>query len=476
MQNPFSRDNFANDPWLHSIGKLMLAGEMQKALAQLLPALTSPSATARVFEFAIICYIELRDDKTALALAEVACAAFADDPWIWNQKGRIALQCADDTEARRCFEQALALCPVHIPALIALNLLQTFDKGSDLDRRLRKAARSKTASRRELASAHSGIARIEEKAGNHAAAFYHHTQCNKMRDGTHDPSEDAALVATQASLFAPLPEPAVVGPAPYVFIGGMPRSGTTVLETALLRHPLIDSIGETSTLAQVNTRALKMAEAKGPLETHWDWANRLDDAQMLALRQDLISAFQGGRAGGRVVLEKMPLACLRFGLAHHLLPEARFIHMRRHPLDCGLSNYVTNFERGYDYATRLDWIAAKQRATDTAARDYAAKLGHRFRMQSFHALVEHPEDQLRAIVAHIGLEWDPACLSPEENTKIQRTASMMQVREGFNTKGIGKWRAYEKQLRPLIKALGPDYAHVRDTLDDRMALNMLAAE
>lgn len=458
MQIPVGRGDLANDPWLQSIGRLMLAGDMRAALAQLLPVLRSATATARVFEFAIICYLELRDDKTAKALSDVAVSAFPDDPWVLSQKGRIALQANDLTLAKQCFEQALGIDPGHLPALTSLNFLNTFPKGSMLDRRLRKATKRGGYSKRDLASAHSGIAKIEERAGNFAAAFYHFGQCNKLRRGPHDPTEDQLLVDGISTHFQTRPEPLGVGPAPFVFIGGMPRSGTTVLETALRLHPMIDSIGETSTLSNVHSKALKMAEAAGPLETHWDWIDRLNSDQMLELRHDLISAFQKGRENGCVVLEKMPLACLRFGLAHHLLPEARFIHMQRHPLDCGLSNYITNFERGYDWATHLPWIAAKQRATDDGAQAYANALGHRFRLQSFSALVQDPENQLREVLEHIGLHFDPACLSPETHTGPQRTASMLQVREGFNTKGLGKWRRYAKQLQPLIQALGPDYS------------------
>ena len=476
MQIPSGRDDLANDPWIQSIGQLMLAGDVRQALAHLLPVLQGPDATPRVFEFAIICYLELRDDKTARALADVAVAAFPNDPWVWNQKGRIALQTADLTEARHCFEKALQIKPVHVPALVALNLIDTFAKGSAHDRRLRKAIKSGTCTRRELASAHSGIARVEERAGNFPAAFYHYSQCNKLRDSTHDPEEDARLVRTQTDAFTALPEPATVGPAPYVFIGGMPRSGTTVLETALLRHPLIDSIGETSTLAKATAKALRMAEDKGALETPWDWLTRLSEEQMLDLRGDMLAAFETGRKGGRVVLEKMPLACLRFGLAHHLLPEARFIHMRRHPMDCGLSNFITNFERGYDWSMRLPWIAAKQHATDAAAKDYAQKLGHRFRLQSFRAMVETPEPELRAVLAHIGLPWNEACLSPEQGNTTQRTASMLQVRETFNTKGLGKWRAYEKQLQPLKNALGAQYIAEWEADDQSTPTNLIAAE
>lgn len=440
-----ARSQAARDPWLERIGAQMQRGDFHGALAALLPAVQGPGAGARVFEYTVICFLELRDAATAEALAEAALARFPADVWLWSLKARICLHNGDAELAQAALRRALDIAPGHLGALTTLNLIAPFARGSREDRRLRRAVKAAGHGTRERAAGYNAIGRIEAAAGNVAAAFHHFTRCNRLRGGTFDPDADKADIAAQAQLPA---GPATDGPVPYVFIGGMPRSGTTVLDAALRRNPDVTGLGETTTLSALFRRARTLA---GPGAGRWP--ARLTAAHRAALRGDLIAAFDRARDGHTVVIEKMPLACLYSGFAHWLLPEARFVQMARHPLDCGLSNYITNFDQPHGWSTRLDWIAAKFRATETAADLWSRHLGRAFRRQSFRALVEDPEAELRAVLRHIGLDWNAACLAPEA-AGPQHTASMLQVRAGFNTAGLGKWRVFEKQLAPLVEALG----------------------
>lgn len=439
-----ARRKAPRDTWFDGIGQRMQRGDYHGALAALLPAVQAPGAGARVFEFTVICFLELRDEKTAEALADAALAQHPGDAWLWALRARIDLQAGREQAARGRLERALALDPGHLGALTTLNLLAPFDKGSRADKRLRRAVKSGDHTARARAAGHNGIARIEAAAGNPARAFHHFTQCNRLRGGRYDPARDLADVAAQAHL----PDaPAQTRPARYLFVGGMPRSGTTVLEAALCGHSDVVSTGETTTLSTIFERARKLGGGGD------DWPARLTGDHRQDLRADLTAAYDRARGGQVIVIEKMPLACLHFGLARWLLPDARFIQMVRHPLDCGLSNYVTNFNQPHGWSTRLDWIAAKIGATETARSQWATRLGPAFRTQSFDSLVRAPEAALRDILRFLGLDWQAACHNPEA-AGAQRTASMLQVRAGFNRAGLGKWRAYEAQLAPLIDALG----------------------
>jgi len=142
------------------------------------------------------------------------------------------------------------------------------------------------------------------------------------------------------------------------------------------------------------------------------------------------------------------------GFARMILPDAKFIFMMRHPLDVGLSLFSKDFAEGQAFTKRLEWIGHQIRTVYASLDDYLPKLGSRLRLQSFRALVEQPEQQLRGILGHLDLDWDPACLSPEDYTGTVNTASLVQIREGINTKGLGKWRRYETELAPLVAALG----------------------
>ncbi len=433
----------AADPWLDGIGQRIRSGDFQGALAALLPAVQGSDAGPRVFEYTAICFDALRDHATAQALIAAAVARFPRDVWLWALKARLEMQSGATSEAQSSLAQALKIAPGHLGALTTLNLLSPFAKGSREDRRLRRAIKSADHSARELAAAHNGIARIEAASGNPKGAFFHFSRCNRLRGGSYDPEKDIRDIAAQGQL----PEFPATEQTSLLFVGGMPRSGTTVLEAALLRHPQVASLGETPVLATLFARAQTLA---GELP---EGLAQLSETHRQELRDQYMSLIDPARGTASVVIEKMPLACLYFGFARWLFPEARFVYMDRHPLDCGLSNFAANFDDAHAWSTKLEWIAAKLRATQEAARNWADRLGPDFHRQSFRALVENPEASLRQVLEHVGLEWHAACLSPQDAGNL-RTASLLQVREGFNRKGLGKWRQYETQLAPLIEALG----------------------
>ena len=443
---------------MHGIADRMRRGDYQGALAALLPAVQGPDAGPRVFEYTVLCFEALRDHATATALIDAALTRFPADVWLWTLQGRLQMQAGDAEAARRSLAKALDIAPGHLGALTTLNLIAPFAKGSREDKRLRRAVKAPGHSARELAAAHSGLARIEEAAGNPTGAFFHFTRCNRLRGGGYDPAQDRENLAAQAGLPCPAPAPAQI-----LFVGGMPRSGTSVLDAALARHPQIASLGETPALATLFARAGTLAPTLADLTE----AHRLD------LRAELLSLYDPARGGAAVIIDKMPLGCLYSGFAAWLLPEARFVHMVRHPLDCGLSNFAANFDEAHGWSTRLDRIAAKWQVTQEAADLWARRLGPAFRRQSFRSLVSAPETELRAVLDHIGLPWNDACLTPEQ-AGPQRTASLMQVRAGFNRKGLGKWRAYQAQLAPLIEALGGPEAIAAWEAEDAPAPSLAA--
>ncbi len=187
----------------------------------------------------------------------------------------------------------------------------------------------------------------------------------------------------------------------------------------------------------------------------WDFLTDLTPARLKEARQLFLARAGVGEAdAGRVVVDKMPMDCLDLGLARLILPEARFVFMARHPLDVGLSNFVTAFDRGNGFTTRADWMGHVTRTVYASLEDYQPKLGESLRRQSYRVLVEQPESEIRALLQHVGLDWDAACLTPEAAGGAVKTASVLQVREQINRSGLGKWRAYEAHLEPLIDALG----------------------
>lgn len=188
----------------------------------------------------------------------------------------------------------------------------------------------------------------------------------------------------------------------------------------------------------------------------WDWFETLSDEDARILGQTYLDCCSKLFVQGmpRLLVDKTPLNVFELGFAKRVLPNASFVFMSRHPLDVGLSNYSTNFHAAHPYSKTLASIGEMTRTVYLCAEDYRRKLGGSFRWQSYRALVSSPEPQIRALLGHLELDWNPACLAPERRDGAVKTASVFQVRSKINKGAVAKWVRFENELQPLVAALG----------------------
>jgi hypothetical protein len=242
-----------------------------------------------------------------------------------------------------------------------------------------------------------------------------------------------------------------------VFIVGMPRSGTTLVETILSRHPEVHAGGELPHIGDVerllhNWARTHVGYQGGPYamlqHIPADYFPR--NAKAVGHR---VHAAAGGRAYS-VFTDKLPDNSLRLGLISLLFPEARVIYLRRNPLDCCLSNLFLHFSSGNGYAFQQTLLGERYRQVAESMDLWRAALDLPILEVSYEALATDPEPMIRRIVEFAGLGWDAACLNPERARRSVATANQFQVRQPINPTSIGRWRHYEDWIRPLVKSLG----------------------
>jgi hypothetical protein len=184
---------------------------------------------------------------------------------------------------------------------------------------------------------------------------------------------------------------------------------------------------------------------------------------MLELPAAVLTAEAGamlGRASARatqpfkVITDKLPENAVRLGLAARLFPRARVIHVRRHPLDTGVSNFFQRFSAGQGYSNRLDWIGVRTRQIADAMGIWRTALDLPILDVSYERLVADPEAETRRMVAFAGLEWTPALLDRDVTRHAVLTASQWQVRQPINAASVARWKRYEPWLGPMIDAMG----------------------
>ena len=232
-----------------------------------------------------------------------------------------------------------------------------------------------------------------------------------------------------------------------VFILGMSRSGTTLIEQILAAHPNVYGAGEVTDF----DKALHGFNANKNL---WDASSK--EAEELAERgQHYAQTLQNYEPNALRITDKMPFNFLNIGLIHLSLPNATIIHCKRDPVDTCLSNFFTYFTEPIDWSYDLTEIGRFYCAYAELMEHWHKILPGRILDVQYEDVVGDLEGQSRRIIESCGLPWDDACLEFQKAERTVRTASMGQVRKPIYTSSVQRWRRYESHLGPLLNALQP---------------------
>ena len=293
-------------------------------------------------------------------------------------------------------------------------------------------------------------------AGDHAGAFDAAGRARAIEPGAFDPdafddSVGRVVRAFSREAMASLPRASARNDRATLIVG-MPRSGTTLVESILDRHPSVHAGGE---LAEIPLSVHRAGGALAP-----GGVSLLTDAGALS------RAFVETEAGvyaerlkalsrrARFVTDKMPHNVLHLGLAELLAPGARVIRCLRDPRDVAVSLWTTPFRGHHTYADSLEGIGRYMLGVRRLAEHWASVLSLPILEVEYEALVAEPRAQAERILAFLDLEWRDECLSFHEGGRRAWTASSEQVRRPVSTGSVGRWRRHEAQLAPLLGVIG----------------------
>lgn len=242
-----------------------------------------------------------------------------------------------------------------------------------------------------------------------------------------------------------------VGDSEAIFIVGMPRSGSTLIEQILDSHPLVEGLGELFELQNIVTRVV----GTNPQNAWYETIANLTADERRALGQGYLSSARRHRRTDRPFFtDKMPSNWQYIGLIHLILPNAKIIDARRHPVACCFSNFTTYFNLQTNVPTSLEDLARHYCSYTRMVSHFDAMLRGRIHPVQYERLIDDIEGEVRRLLAHLGLPFDNACLRFHENPRAVDTPSSEQVRIPINRKGLGRWRNYEPWLAPLRMELG----------------------
>ncbi len=301
------------------------------------------------------------------------------------------------------------------------------------------------------------LAQVRDARGDIDAAFELFRSANDLKAHRlpFDPEEYTSytnrIIATFDAAFFAQREGFGVDSEVPVFVVGMPRSGSTLVEQILASHPGVAGAGE---LQDMRMMAGKLPEMLGTSQPFPECVSLLEAPPARRLAEGYLEALRGRAQGALRVTDKMLGNFQRLGLIALLFPRARVIHCRRDPLDTCVSCYLQHFANGLRFTYDMEHLGIAYRGYERLMAHWREVLPMRMLDVRYEALVGDLERVSRELIEFLGLPWDERCLLFHEQARNVGTASFWQVRQPLYASSVGRWRRYEKHLAPLIEALG----------------------
>ncbi|HYI43322.1 MAG TPA: sulfotransferase [Sphingomicrobium sp.] len=376
-------------------------------------------------------------------------------PGLWMSLAHMLKTIGETDDAVAAYRRSIELAPSLGEAWWSLANLKTVAFSADDVAQMQAGLATPGLGDDDRLHLHFALGKALEDAGDEEHAFASYADGNRIRAAQvrFDPDEVTAQVAAAEQLFTadflrsragqgcPASDP--------IFIVGMPRAGSTLIEQILASHSQVEG---TSELPDI----ISMAKRLGRDGRYPAVLADLGSSELAALGQEYMERSRIQRRSDKpLFVDKMPNNWLHVGFIRLILPNARIIDARRHPLACGFSNFKQHFARGQGFSYDLAHMGSYYRDYVRMMRHFdniAPGAVHRVIHEE---LVEDTDAVVSRLLGWLGLPFEEACLRFYENKRAVRTASSEQVRRPISTAGLDQWRRFDPWLQPLKAALGP---------------------
>jgi tetratricopeptide (TPR) repeat protein len=387
--------------------------------------------------------------EKAISIKSDAAPFYHNIAGLYRRVGRIS-------DAELAFRRAIELAPDYAEAYQGLSEMLTFEPGDPLEQ---ATLGNLTGELSDGAAAffHFTLGKIYDDTERYALAFNHYARANQLTHRTFDIRAYQAFVKESVYQFSPrlarsMRKWGVLSERP-VFIVGMPRSGTTLVEQILASHSAVAGAGELSDIKSVARAGGSMVS---PSTAYPALLPRLGPDQLRSMAEQYLSRTQRFVTAREItrVVDKHPLNFQFLGLILLMFPRAKVIHTVRHPLDTCLSCFFQHFTRGQDYTFDLTALGLFYNEYRRLMEHWHQLFGHRILHLEYERLLVDQENMTRRLLKFCDLDFEPACLEFFATDRPVKTASFMQVRQPLYSTSRDRWKNYTEQLRPLVQIIG----------------------
>ncbi|MEE8371377.1 MAG: sulfotransferase [Sphingomonadales bacterium] len=455
------REALAKDPGnseaLDILGQIAIrAGDVQAAAGLFQKALgANPKEAAHAANLAQALH-DIGNTSGAIEVVDFAIGNDPADAFPWIMKGTFLLALGRSEEAVAALNEAAGIDPGDGDAYRLLGLLGALKPGSPQHEAAKLLAEDGAAEASHRAGAQYGLAASSLDEGDDESFMGHIDAANALQHG-----EPGSTAKMESKLFDDLidraPEPGEnPSPAPEsspltpIFVLGMPRSGTSLVEPMLASHPEVEGCGELVLVRRGIAHQIKQISGL-------DFAaglSKLTNGQRREISAFLTDRLARLAAGKRFVVDKNPWNFQMIGAIQAILPEARIVHVARDPLDTCFSIYTNYFAANHSQFTEQGALGRYYREYERLMRFWRGKYPGLIHHIQYEALVGNFEAEARALLEFCGLEWSESVLEIHKTQRPVRTLSAGDVRQPISTKSIGRAGKSRKYLGPLIESLG----------------------
>lgn len=431
----------------------------------------------------------IRDHFGAIDVAEKIIGKEAEDASVWNSLGTAHFQLDSVDKARRYYEKAaqldpsnaeyesnlglaissmgnkadaeehyrrsLELNPHHVEAWRNIAALKRFESAEDADALAVKSLWDEGADDFTMTKLSFALGKIYDDCGEYGKAFETYALGNrlKFKESRIDLEQYFAHMERFVTVFDSPPTETATARTDInpIFILGMPRSGTTLVEQIVARHPSVYGCGELPCIERAIGRIEKRSRPQRVYpEEFWDVPEASFSAEALEYENWVRRLHE---IDTPYITDKMPFNFVHIWLIKAMFPDAPIVHCQRHPLDVITSNYFQLYGSDISFVYDLEALTTYYIRYFRLMAHWSKVFGTAITHCRYEDLIEDTEARTRELIAAIGLPWDDACLDPRRSETAVRTASIWQVRQGIYTTSKERWRHYEKQLAPAIEIL-----------------------
>ena len=434
--------------------------ECAEALAEVERLLAADPRNPGYRNLAAVIYSRIGDYEHASRLYEELVREYPGNSKVWLSYGHVLKTEGRSDESVAAYRRSLALEPSFGEAYWSLANLKTFRFTPEDLAAMRASIEDPAVNEADRVHLHFALGKALEDAGDFAASFEQYAIGNSMHRARHpyDAAQNSARLEHLKSVFTPEFFAARKGGGDLsdspIFIVGMPRSGSTLLEQILSSHSAVEGTTELPELITM-ARELRALAESDDIGSYADVLATLSPDALRGLGARYLERTRVHRKTARAhFIDKMPNNFLHVAMIHLALPNAKIIDARRHPMACCFSNFKQHYARGQLFSYGLGDMGRFYLDYTELMAHYDAVLPGRVHRVLYERVVDDTEVEVRRLLAYCGLPFEPECLRFFDNERPVRTASAEQVRQPIYRDGIDQWRNFEPWLEPLKSALG----------------------